>query len=130
MTPEQKKRAKELVERISVELALPSSTQRLAWNAEDPLAPAHNYLINMRVLVPLAFGIRLCFRCPHCSIDPYDGAAAYLYGTTTIDTERTACQNLCGNNGKMMGGYAGIGQGMGFATEHQGEGTPRGHDSV
>ena len=42
MSPEEKQRAEKSVERASVELALPSAKERLAWNAEDPLASVHN----------------------------------------------------------------------------------------
>ena len=59
MSPLEQERVKNLVERVSVELALPSAKERLAWNAEDPLASVHYYMVNMRVLIPLVFGIRM-----------------------------------------------------------------------
>ena len=41
--------ARKKVERVFVELQMPSLSAKQAWNAEDPLAFVHNYLVNMRV---------------------------------------------------------------------------------
>ena len=40
------------------------------------------------------------------------------------------CQDCFGNNAKPLGGYAGLAETLGFATEHQGDGTPHGHGFV
>ena len=129
MTAREREKAKNLVERVSIELALPAAKERLAWNAEDPLASVHYYLINMRVQLLLVFGVRTCCRCPNCNKDLYDGVAAVI-SKSSYETYTNSCQNLCGNNARLMGGYAGLAQGMGFANEHQGEGTPHGHGFV
>ena len=71
MSDSEKEQAKSAVERISVELQLPTGKPRLAWVAEDPLASVHHYLTHMRVLLHLAFGVRMCFACPHCNSDTY-----------------------------------------------------------
>ena len=103
-----------------MELALPSSSQRLAWNAEDPLASVHNYLIEMRVLVPLAFGIKMCFNCPHCNFDDAD------LDTTTAQQ----CSNCFGCNQRLMGGYAGLATALAIAVEYTKDGSPHGHGLV
>eukprot|EP00973_Karenia_brevis_P030831 4252972-Karenia_brevis.AAC.1 len=41
-----------------------------------------------------------------------------------------ACSDYMGCNNKLMGGYAGLGTGLCFATEYQGEATPHGHGFV
>ena len=40
------------------------------------------------------------------------------------------CQDCFGENSKPLGGYAGLAEALGFATEHQGDGTPHGHGFV
>ena len=40
------------------------------------------------------------------------------------------CQSVFGSNAKLMGGYAGLGQALGFANENQGHGTLHGHGFV
>ena len=86
MSPSDQARVKNFVERVSVELALPSAKEMLAWNAEDPLASVHYYTANMRVLLLFAFEIRMCFRCPYCNQDLYDVAAATFITWTSITT--------------------------------------------
>ena len=71
MSDSEKEQAKSAVDTISVELQLPIGKPRQAWVAEDPLASVHHYLIHMRVLLPLAFGVRMCFACPDCNSDTY-----------------------------------------------------------
>ena len=71
MSESAREKARSQVERITVELQLPIGKSRQAWVAEDPLASVHHYLIHMRVLLPLAFGVRMCFACPHCNCDTY-----------------------------------------------------------
>ena len=80
----------------------------------------------MRVLLPLAFGIRMCFECPHCNEDNYTGNAMNLSAQRAVDRP-TSCQSIHGSNGKLLGGYVGLGQALAFANESQGDGTPHGH---
>ena len=98
------------------------STARLLrqrWLAEDPLASVHHYLSIMRIVIPAAFGLRMCLHCPDCNAD------------TMFDAENCAgCSDYLGNNNKSMGGYAGVATAMAFANEFQGDGTPHGHGFV
>ena len=80
----------------------------------------------MRVLLPLAFGICMCFECPHCNEDNYTGFAMNLSAQRAVDRP-TSCQSIQGSNGKLLGGYVGLGQALAFANESQGDGTPHGH---
>ena len=84
---------------------------RQQWVAQDPLASVHYYVVIMRVLLPAAFGVRMCFQCPDCNAD--------------CDARREhheSCSDYLGNNRKSMGGYAGIATAMAFANEFQGDG--------
>ena len=54
----EREKARETVERIFLELEMPNLSEKQAWNAEDPLASVHNYLVNMRVNLPLLYGVR------------------------------------------------------------------------
>ena len=42
------------------EVPLPEWCVRQQWLAQDPLASVHYYLVIMRVVVPAAFGVRMC----------------------------------------------------------------------
>ena len=95
-------------------------------DAQDMLGSVHHYPIHMRVLLPLAFGIRMCFERPHCNEDKYTGNAINLTPQRAVD-RATSCQSVRGSNGKLLGGYVGLGQAMAFANEGQGDGTPHGH---
>ena len=57
---------------------MPNLSDKQAWNAEDPLASVHHYLHNMRVYLPLLYGIRMCYQCPFCNEEEYDGVAAAI----------------------------------------------------
>ena len=78
----------------------------------------------MYVVLPAAFGIRMCFNCPDCNADADDPGA----GSSLFDC--SACADHMGFNGKLMGGFAGLATGLAFATEFQGDGTPHGHGLV
>ena len=52
--------------------------------------------------------------CPHCN----------------NEDQSNPCQNKFGNNAYLLGGTAGMCDGMGMATEHQNESTPHGHGLV
>ena len=109
---------------VSVEIPLPPLLIRQKLNAQDPLSSVYHYLVFMYVVLPLVFGIRMCFQCPDCNAD------AEEFNAESGDFECAACSDYMGNNTKLMGGYAGLATGMGFATEFQGEGTPHGHGFV
>ena len=71
------------------------------------------------------------FHCPFCNIDAYDGVAGELLRAhQSHRIGSLGCQNLFGNNARSQGGFAGLAQGLAFATEFQGDGTPRGHGFV
>ena len=72
------------MERVFLELGLPTLFEKQAWNAEDPLASVHHYLVNMRVYLPLLFGIRMCFHCPFCNEEEYDGVAKDLLSAHNV----------------------------------------------
>ena len=105
---------------VALEIPMPAILERQAWNAQDPLASVHHYLVFMYVVLPALFGIRMCFQCPDCGAD--DGE---LTNRSAI-FRCSACSDYLGSNSKCMGGFAGLATGMGFATEMQGEGTPHG----
>ena len=73
----------------------------------------------MYVVIPAAFGIRMCLKCPDCSSD-----------ITVVNEEPDSCADFLGCNHKAMGGYAGLAAAMAIATEFQGNGTPHGHGYV
>ena len=101
----------------------PSLRTRQAFNAQDPLSSVHHYLFCIRVLLPATFGVRMCFNCPHCNRDDLN---EYLQE----DPAAHPCQDCFGSNAKPIGGYAALAETVGFATEHQGDGTPHGHGFV
>ena len=104
MDDEEKERHQEKVEHAAIELNIPSFRERQVLNAQDMLGSVHHYLIHMRVLLPLAFGIRMCFECPHCNEDQYTGIAINLAPQRAVD-QATSCQSIQGSNGKLLGGY-------------------------
>eukprot|EP00973_Karenia_brevis_P028663 3952779-Karenia_brevis.AAC.1 len=78
---------------------MPSMNDRQVLTAQDPLAAAHQFQIMMRVVLPILFGIRMCFACLLCNFDDAD-----------LDLKLTVqrCPNCSGCNQKLMGGYAGL----------------------
>ena len=104
------------------EIPLPDIFDRQAWNAQDPLSSCYHYLFFMYTILPALFGIRMCMRCPDCSVDRTD--------PRNFNNVTVSCQDCMGSNMKSMGGYAGLATGMAFATEYQGEATPHGHGFV
>lgn len=111
---------KDGVEKATAELRLPCLDDRRGIIARDPISSVHHYLICAYVLLPAAFGIRMCLRCPRCNIDE---------GDPDYDTGHP-CQDLMGHNTKPMGGYAGLASAMALANEFQGNGTPHGHGFI
>ena len=108
-------------EETVMEIELPELHDRQALNAQDPLSSVHHYLVIMYVVIPAAFGARMCCNCPDCNMDETD---------RTTDHNLCSCQDLMGSSAKLQGGYAGIAESMSFAHEFQGEGTPHGHGFV
>ena len=114
---------------VSFKLDLPPLLARQAWNAQDPLASIHHYLVVMQIVIPAAFGVRMCLQCPHCNMDannPNNNKSKSLASTSSV----CGCSDLLGCNNKLIGGFAGIATAMIFANEFQGEGTPHGHGFV
>ena len=111
-------------EEASLELPMPPLQVRQAWNAEDPLASVHHFLFVMYVLIPAAFGVRMCLQCPDCNGDCTDSR------WTPLIPDRNACSDYMGNNHKVMGGYAGIAVAMAFAVEFQKTAAPHAHGFV
>ena len=128
MSSAEREKARKTVERVFMELQMPSLNAKQAWNAEDPLASVHHYLVSMKVYLPLLYGIRMCFHCPSCNVDEYDDVASAILGAhSVLRSCGGGCQNNLGNNAKLAGGFAGLGQGLAFANEFQAEATPHGH---
>ena len=101
------------------EIELPDVFVRQAWVSQDPLASVHHYLAIMYVVIPAAFGLRMCLHCPDCNGDvsmPFQSC--------------DGCSDYLGNNHKSMGGHAGLGAALAIGTEFQGDGTPHGHGFV
>ena len=94
------------------EVPLPEWVVRQQLLAQDPLASVLYYEIIMKLVVAATFGIRMCFRCPDCNAD-----------VEIRTTPCESCQDFLGASNMSMGGYAGIGVAMAFATEFQGWGT-------
>ena len=111
-------------EEVSLQLPMPPLQVRQAWNAEDPLACVHHFLFVMYVLIPAAFGIRMCLHCPDCNGDCTDSK------WRPHNPDRNACSDYMGNNHKFMGGYAGIAVAMAFAVEFQKTAAPHAHGFV
>lgn len=51
------------------ELNMPQIFDRLGMNAQDPLSSVHYFDFCIYVLLPAAFGLRMCFNCPNCNAD-------------------------------------------------------------
>ena len=93
----------ESVEEATAKLNLPSLPARQGANAQDPLSSSHHYFVCMYVLVPAAFGLRMCLNCPHCNYDEHDPCAR----EPRENARHHACQDMCGKNSRPLGGYAG-----------------------
>ena len=92
-------------------LDLPTLEERQAINAQDPWSSVMHFDVSTRVIFPRLMGVRMCMNCPHCN----------------IEGSKHPCQNKFGNNAMIMGGTAGMCDGLGDGVEHQGEGTPHEH---
>ena len=73
----------------------------------------------------------MCFHCPLCNEEEYTGVArSILRAHQAVSNRSKGCQDSMGNNARTMGGYAGLAQGLAFATEFQGDSTPHGHGFI
>ena len=73
----------------------------------------------------------MCFQCPFCNEDEYEGRAAdVVRAHQPHRVGNPGCQNMFGSNARLQGGFAGVAQELAFATEFQGDGTPHGHGFV
>ena len=54
---------------VAKDIELPEWLVRQQWLAQDPLASVHYYVVIMRVLIPAALGVRMCFHGPDCNAD-------------------------------------------------------------
>ena len=71
------------------EVDIPGYETRRLYLAEDPLAAANAFFIQIRTVLATMLGVRMCPRCPHCS------------------HSSSPCQDALGSNAEAMGGIAG-----------------------
>jgi len=71
------------------EFDIPGYDLRRLYLAEDPLAAANAFFVQIRTVLATMLGVRMCPRCPHCS-----------------ETE-WPCQDALGSSAELMGGIAG-----------------------
>ena len=71
------------------EIDIPGYDSRRLYLAEDPLAAANAFFVQIRTVLATMLGVRMCPRCPHCA------------------TSATPCQDALGSNAEAMGGIAG-----------------------
>ena len=69
--------------------------------AEDPLAAANAFFVQIRTVLATMFGIRMCPHCPHCS------------------SSDNPCQDAFGSVAEIMGGVLGRADAMFGAVEYQ-----------
>ena len=53
---------------------IPGYVLRKIWLAEDPLAAANAFFVQIRTILATVLGIRMCPHCPHCTKPPCQGA--------------------------------------------------------
>ena len=80
---------------------IPGYDLRRLLQAEDPLAAANAFVVQIRVFLATVLGIRMCPHCPHCSNTEYP------------------CQDAIGSNAELMGGLAGRADALFGAVECQ-----------
>ena len=80
---------------------LPEYDLRRLMTNRDPLCCLYAFLVNMKVILPNLYGLRMCPHCPHC--------------VTTQDP----CMDMFGSNATPMGGSAGRADAMVGAVEAQ-----------
>ena len=80
---------------------IPGYDLRRILLAEDPLAAANAFFVQIRTVLATILGIRMCPDCPHCA------------------ESSMPCQNALGSVGELMGGLAGRADAMCGAVECQ-----------
>ena len=83
------------------EVDIPGYELRRIMLAEDPLAVANAFFVQIRTILATVLGLRMCPHCPHCAETSY------------------ACQDAFGSVGELMGGLAGRADAMFGAVECQ-----------
>ena len=83
------------------EVHIPGYDLRRVMLAEDPLAAANAFFVQIRTILATVLGLRMCPHCPHCAETAY------------------SCQDAFGSIGELMGGLAGRADGMFGAVECQ-----------
>ena len=68
---------------------IPGCDTRCLYLAEDPLAAANAFFVQIRTVLATMLGVRMCPRCPHCNMSS------------------APCQDALGSNAEAMGGIAG-----------------------
>ena len=100
------------LETSTTELPIPDYEQRRIMTARDPLAVMEAYMVEVRVKLACALGLRMCPICPRCNETAHP------------------CQDKFGSNMVPLGGILGGCVAVGAATEHQGVGTPHIHANI
>ena len=93
------------LETQKMDMPIPDYEQRRIITARDPLAVIQAYMVEVRVRLACALGLRMCPICPRCN-----------------ETERP-CQDKFGSHMTPLGGILGGSVALGAATEHQGNPT-------
>ena len=88
-------------EKHEFEVHMPGYDVRRLMMAEDPLAAANAFFVQIRTVLATILGIRMCPFCPHCSNTKYP------------------CQDALGSVAEAMGGIAGRVDAMFGAVESQ-----------
>ena len=88
-------------EKHEFEVHMPGYDVRRLMMAEDPLAAANAFFVQIRTVLATILGIRMCPFCPHCSNTKYP------------------CQDALGSVAEAMGGIAGRVDAMFRAVESQ-----------
>ena len=68
---------------------LPEYETRRAMASQDPLACLYAFLVNIKIVLPRLYGLRMCPECPHC-----------------VESEKP-CMDIYGSNATPIGGSAG-----------------------
>ena len=83
------------------DIEVPGYDLRRLLLAQDPLAAANAFAVQIRVILATVLGIRMCPHCPHCSQTEYP------------------CQDALGSSAELMGGLAGRADALFGAVECQ-----------
>ena len=80
---------------------VPGYDLRRLLQAQDPLAAANAFFVQIRVILATVLGIRMCPHCPHCA------------------SSGNPCQDALGSSAEIMGGLAGRADALFGAVECQ-----------